>query len=103
MGLSYGNVLFKNPFTDYKKLLQKMKSKMVSPDDVKEYLLSNNEKSPLEALKSNHLRTETAFTKVKEHELVEVKVREGKLNLGGAKIGIDVRVHLIEDACQDLR
>ena len=104
MNLAYGKTLFKTPFVEYKKLLQKIKSKMVSPDDVKETLEKGDSSKNLEEeLRTNHLKTEIAFTKVKEHELVESKVQEGKIELGAAKIGIDVRVQLIEDACHDLR
>ena len=35
MNLSYGKTLFKKPFEDYKKLLKRLKSRMVSPDDVR--------------------------------------------------------------------
>ena len=89
MNLTYGKTLFKQPFVDYKKLLTRMKSKMICPDDVKEKLEKPDDNIKL---RTDHLRTEVAFTKVREHELVEAKVKEGKIKLGSDKIDVDVRV-----------
>ena len=50
-----------------------------------------------------YLNTEMAFTFIKEHETVEKKYSEGRLDLGTATTERDVRVQLLEKACQELR
>ena len=84
--------LFKQPFADYERLLKRLKSKMISEREVKNILEAYNGDNKKIAALENHFKTEIAFTKVKKHELVEAKVKEGKIALGSEKVNTDVRV-----------
>ena len=46
-----------------------------------------------------HFKTEIAFAHVKEHELVELCCQKGRLALGSANIELDLRVQLMQSAC----
>ena len=50
-----------------------------------------------------HFKTEIAFSHVKEHELVEASCQRGRLALGSANIELDLRVQLMQSACNQLR
>lgn len=50
-----------------------------------------------------HFKTEIAFSHVKEHELVEASCQKGRLALGSANIELDLRVQLMQQACDKLR
>ena len=104
LNLAYVESLFKKPFDDYEKLLRRLKSKMLSEREVKDLLeaFRGDAASRMPSIE-NHYKTEIAFTKVREYELVEAKVKEGKIGLGSAKVNTDVRVKLIGDACSELR
>ena len=92
MNLAYVETLFKQPFGDYERLLKRLKSKMISEREVKNILEAfNGDRNKFLELEY-HLKTEIAFTKVKKHQLVEAKVKEGKIALGSEKVNTDVRV-----------
>ena len=50
-----------------------------------------------------HLKTEIAFSAVKKHEIVESNCQRGRLALGSANIELDLRVQLMQEACNQLR
>ena len=106
MNLDYEVKLFKNPFDEYYKTLSVIQTKMISFDE-QEDLRGQGEYRVADAkaliLMMRYLKTEVAFAKLKHSEVVERKIKEDKLDLGAEKIDIDVRVKLMEAACQDLR
>ena len=48
---------------------------------------------------NNHFKTEIAFSAVKEHEIVESCYARQRLHLGSANIELDLRVQLMQRAC----
>ena len=118
MNLDYISAIFSNPLDKYKRLLSQISVKMQADyDDDSDnggLIMDNMESmgdSAASIAKSGaaivaryaHFKTEIAFYHVKEHELVESSCQKGRLALGSANIELDLRVQLMQSACNQLR
>ena len=117
MNLDYITEFFQRPFSRYQKFLAELQEKMQADDDdddnaglilenVQQMIGNQKLSSSKQQVYKNantHFKTETAFSHVKQHQLVEASCERGRLALGSSNIELDLRVRLMKTACNQLR